>query len=65
MIRTETVCICDGCGFRTKAKAAGSWRNETNYTAPDGWRVSENPNVHFCPTCVKRLGSPVRGESNV
>ena len=61
MIRTETVCICDGCGFREKARPQGAHRNETIYTFPDGWLVgAANPDVHFCPHCkqvLKRLAS--------
>lgn len=68
MIRTETVCVCDICGYRTRARAIGSSRNETIYAMPGDWRAGENRDVHFCPTCVKRLGLPDsgkgRGESN-
>lgn len=64
MIKTETVCICDACGFHAQAKAVGSWRNETSYTAPEGWRVGRNSNVHFCPSCVKKLSFQTGGDDD-
>lgn len=55
MIKAMTVAICDSCGAAAPAKMIDFCRNEGLYGIPDGWTKGKNDNVHFCPSCSKKL----------
>lgn len=59
MITKLTVVICDTCGKTKEAKPV-TFRNETEYSLPDGWRRLVFDNVHVCPECVAVLGERMR-----
>lgn len=54
MIKQIYVCECDICGKVEKAKPA-SYRNETDYTIPDGWTYGANKEVCICTECSQKL----------
>lgn len=57
MIKKITVAVCDICGYTEKAKPS-TWRNETEYGLPDGWKTATgNSDVHLCPTCASILAT--------
>jgi len=58
MIKTQTVAICDICGFCVQAKVVGSQYNEYIYGPPDGWGKGVDKNVLICPACLKKLQIP-------
>ena len=59
MIQKITVVICDTCGKTEKARTV-TYRNETEYTHPDGWRKLVFDNVHICQECIAKLGERVK-----
>lgn len=54
MIKQIYVCECDICGAVEKAKPT-SYRNETDYTIPEGWTHGANKDVCICSKCSQKL----------
>lgn len=59
MITRITVAFCDVCG-KTEKAATQTFRNETEYVMPSGWKKCFADNTHVCPECAEKLGERLK-----